>query len=168
MGVVDNWYTILGVPPSASDDEIKLAYRELALIHHPDRKPGDAEAVRKFMRIKAAYKGLLDAKERKTLDLELVYEEEQAFLKAHPPKAPHAEAARRRPLVRDIHRHEAWSAGSLIVFLGALVAVRGFLGVYTGSLTVLVERYLSIGGGRDRAFLMMLAGIIIAILGLSR
>jgi curved DNA-binding protein CbpA len=167
--VVENWYTVLGVPSSASDEEIKLAYRELALIHHPDRNPGDSEAVRKFMRIKAAYKGLLDAKERKTLDLELAYEEEQEFLKSHPTKAAaHHEPARRRPLVKDIHRNQAWSTNSIVVFLGAIVAFRGFLGVYAVTWADLLDKYLSVGGGRDRAFLMMLVGIIIAIFGLSR
>ena len=48
-------YTILGVSRSATDDEIKRAYRELASKYHPDRNGGSAEAEEKMKEINAAY-----------------------------------------------------------------------------------------------------------------
>ena len=48
-------YQILGVSESATDEEIKQAYRKLAKQYHPDRNPGDAEAAKKMQRINAAY-----------------------------------------------------------------------------------------------------------------
>ena len=50
-----NHHKILGVQPGASQDEIKAAYRKLAMQHHPDREGGDEK---KFKEIKAAYEGL--------------------------------------------------------------------------------------------------------------
>ena len=44
-------YKILGVSPTASDDEVKKAYRELAKKYHPDMNPGNAEAEQKFKEI---------------------------------------------------------------------------------------------------------------------
>ena len=51
-------YKILGVSPDASDEEIKKAYRRLAMKYHPDRNPGDAEAARKMQEINAAYEAI--------------------------------------------------------------------------------------------------------------
>ena len=48
-------YSVLGVSPNASDDEVKAAYRRLAKKYHPDLNPGDEEAARKMNEINAAY-----------------------------------------------------------------------------------------------------------------
>ncbi len=48
-------YKVLGVSPNASDEEIKKAYRKLAMQYHPDRNPGDKEAARKMQQINDAY-----------------------------------------------------------------------------------------------------------------
>lgn len=48
-------YSVLGVSPDASDEEIKRAYRKLAKKYHPDLNPGDQEAAKQMQRINAAY-----------------------------------------------------------------------------------------------------------------
>ena len=53
--MIDDPYKVLGVSPDASDEEIKKAYRRLAMKYHPDRNPGDAEAARKMQEVNAAY-----------------------------------------------------------------------------------------------------------------
>ena len=53
-------YQVLGVSPSASDDEIKAAYRRLAKQYHPDRNNGSPEAERKMMQINDAYAQIVE------------------------------------------------------------------------------------------------------------
>jgi molecular chaperone DnaJ len=53
-----DYYTILELPPSASVDEIKRAYRRLAHIYHPDKKGNDPYAAAQFTEIKEAYETL--------------------------------------------------------------------------------------------------------------
>lgn len=60
---MENPYTILGVSPTASTDDIKKAYRALAMRHHPDRNPNSNAEVR-FNAIKRAYELLSDPKKR--------------------------------------------------------------------------------------------------------
>lgn len=63
-----DYYKILGVERKASEDEIKRAYRKLALKHHPDRNPGDAAAEEKFKEINEAYQVLSDPENRSRYD----------------------------------------------------------------------------------------------------
>ena len=53
--MIDDPYKVLGVSPNATDEEIKKAYRSLALKYHPDRNPGDQQAAKKMQQINAAY-----------------------------------------------------------------------------------------------------------------
>jgi DnaJ-class molecular chaperone len=55
INVMDNHYSTLGVAESASQEEIKSAYRKLAMQFHPDRNPGDAAAEENFKKINSAY-----------------------------------------------------------------------------------------------------------------
>ncbi len=63
-----DYYESLGVEKSASADEIKKAYKKLALKYHPDRNPGDQEAIEKFKEAASAYDVLSDADKRARYD----------------------------------------------------------------------------------------------------
>ena len=63
-----NYYQILGVSREAKADEIKKAFRQLALQCHPDRNPGDKEAEERFKGISEAYGVLIDPEKRQSYD----------------------------------------------------------------------------------------------------
>ena len=63
-----DYYAVLGVPASASQDEIKKQYRKLAAKHHPDKNPNDPKAADTFKAISEAYQTLGDADKRKQYD----------------------------------------------------------------------------------------------------
>ena len=63
-----DYYAVLGVPRSASDDDIKKAYRKLAMQYHPDRNGGSREAEERFKEITEAYDVLRDASKRSAYD----------------------------------------------------------------------------------------------------
>ena len=63
-----DYYEVLGVSKSASADEIKSAYRKLAMKYHPDRNPGDEEAKAKFQEASEAYEVLSNDEKRQRYD----------------------------------------------------------------------------------------------------
>ena len=63
-----DYYEVLGVSKSASDDEIKKAYKKMAIKYHPDRNPGDKEAEEKFKEAAEAYDVLRDPQKRQRYD----------------------------------------------------------------------------------------------------
>ncbi len=63
-----DYYKILGVAKNASEDDVKKAYRKLAMKYHPDRNPGDKTAEDKFKEINEAYEVLRDPQKRSRYD----------------------------------------------------------------------------------------------------
>jgi molecular chaperone DnaJ len=63
-----DYYEVLGSSRSATADEIRKAYRKLAMQYHPDRNPGNKEAEAKFKELSEAYEVLSDAEKRKQYD----------------------------------------------------------------------------------------------------
>lgn len=62
------FYDLLGINRDASDDDIKKAYRKMAMKYHPDRNPDSKDAEEKFKEIKEAYEVLSDSQKRATYD----------------------------------------------------------------------------------------------------
>lgn len=79
-------YEILGVPPDATQDDIKAAYRALAKAYHPDLNPGDPEAERRFKDISAAFAIIGDPDQRRRYDageIDGLGEERRGFYRRH-------------------------------------------------------------------------------------
>ena len=63
-----DYYEVLGVDKNASADDIKKAYRKMAIKYHPDKNPGDKEAEEKFKEAAEAYSVLSDADKKARYD----------------------------------------------------------------------------------------------------
>ena len=68
MAAKRDYYEVLGVEKNASADQIKKAYRALAIKYHPDKNPGDKEAEEKFKEATEAYSVLSDPDKRAKYD----------------------------------------------------------------------------------------------------
>src|SRR3954470_6957567 len=63
-----DYYKVLDVPRTATEADVKKAYRRLAMKYHPDRNPGDKDAEEKFKEAKEAYEVLCDSEKRGIYD----------------------------------------------------------------------------------------------------
>ena len=71
-----DYYEILGVEQNATIEQIKEAYRTLALKYHPDKNPGDKEAEAKFVEINKAYEVLSDPETKTAYDTKIIQPDE--------------------------------------------------------------------------------------------
>ena len=68
---MEDYYNTLNVSNNADEDQIKQAYRALAMKYHPDKNPDNKIAEEKFKRISEAYSVLSDSQKRKEYDLSM-------------------------------------------------------------------------------------------------
>lgn len=71
--MITNYYHILGVSVSATAKELKIAYKKLAILYHPDKHQGNTYFEEKFKLVNEAYQTLSDPKKRANYDLKLLY-----------------------------------------------------------------------------------------------
>lgn len=109
-----DFYETLGVPRDARPEEIKAAYRALALRRHPDLNAGNPRAAELFMRLQAAYETLENPLRRARYDL-------TRAMKARPSVPVPAERPPPRQSDRPAH---------LLILIGALMSLRGFAGIF--------------------------------------
>src|SRR5947207_5840862 len=84
-----DYYAVLGVPRTATEKEIKSAYRKLARKHHPDVNTGNKDAEEKFKAINEANEVLSDPEKRKKYDeLGAHWKEYESWQRANPGKEP--------------------------------------------------------------------------------
>ena len=67
--MAENFYDILGINVNSNSSEIKKAYRALSMKYHPDKNPGDNEAVGKFQKLSEAYETLSDPVKKEEYDM---------------------------------------------------------------------------------------------------
>lgn len=70
---MENYYDILNITKNAGEEEIKKAFRTLAMQYHPDKNPGDKIAEEKFKKVNEAYSVLSDPIKKRDYDLKLQY-----------------------------------------------------------------------------------------------
>ncbi|MBI2384409.1 MAG: J domain-containing protein [Elusimicrobia bacterium] len=133
-------YEILGVPPDAKPEEIKAAYRTLALRRHPDLNAGDPRAGERFMRIQAAYETLGNPYRRARYDLGRSWR-----------RSAVSDASKRVP--------PRGSGARLLMLVGALIALRGFAGLVLFPEDAFVPEWLLPRAGRDASFRLYVVGM---------
>ena len=163
MGGRTNHYAVLGVPRTASMDEIRAAFRKLALKHHPDMKVRDArggkDSHEDFLQIHAAYKVLSNPTKRKRYDMGVA---PTRMWGTHGVKD--TEHAKRRSFV--MYDIDAWEAGHGLGKYGKgkgptfsyASSVKSFGGGSNAKLNKHQEFFLRRLNGRNRRRLCTLVG----------
>ncbi|MDP3543698.1 MAG: J domain-containing protein [Elusimicrobiota bacterium] len=139
-------YAILGVPRDAKPDEIKAAYRALALRRHPDLNAGDPRAAELFMRLQAAYETLGNPYLRARYDL------------AHSLRRPEGRPAAPAPA-------PSGRPARLLMLLGALLSLRGFAGVFLDPRDAFVPDWLLAPDDLGRSLRLYVTGTALILCG---
>lgn len=140
---MQNYYDILGVNREADVEEIKTAYRKLALKYHPDRHGGSIEHEEHFKKISSAYHVLSDPARRRKYDLRHLYVRSPApprpASRSAPPKPNQARRPRRRPSFKEKQKMEKKVYS--ILTLAFVVFVSLGIGVYYLMNHIAARRY---------------------------
>jgi curved DNA-binding protein CbpA len=102
-----NYYIVLGVPNTASFEEIKAAYRELAKKYHPDKNPGNKAAEDFFKEVQEAYTVLSNPEKRKKFDLRFAYGQAQETNRKKTYSAPYTGNAYQYAQQQAQYKHQA-------------------------------------------------------------
>lgn len=100
-------YQILGVSEQASAEEIKKAYKKLAVLYHPDKNPGNLAAEEHFKEINLAYQTLVNPEKRSRYDFKLYYQRAQPTSEA--PNAPTRKRRKYSPIKRKFIYSKRWN-----------------------------------------------------------
>gem|GEM_PF-2083017 len=160
-----DYYQLFGVAPTASEAEIKAAYRRLALRWHPDRNGGDAAAEAQFKGINEAYQTLGDPERRARYDLTRFY---AAFGETPPTPRPRREPRRppppggyspRRPAYRTPNAAEwrLWGRWGVViaVFLSLLILAKEPIDRWHGVLEWQAANRLLVEGDTTEALIQL-------------
>lgn len=154
---IQNYYTILGISPAASQAQIRAAYRKLAFLYHPDRNPGKPEAEEKFKMIAEAYQVLEDSSSRARYDRLLAGLVQPAVAVQRPDGRKKSKAKSREQLEEE-HKKDyeqrvaTWSYTQRIGLAGLLA--------YAGWLLVFRNWYMDVQSA-DPAYIF--AGVVVYI-----
>ena len=117
-------YAVLGLARGATDEEIRVAFRNLAVENHPDKYPNDAKAAMRFKRINAAYQVLRDAEKRDQYDqLTAPIEDFSGDAALARPVAPASVPPRGQPEIRYRRRRVRRVRKGWSLFVGTLLSV---------------------------------------------
>ena len=125
---IKNFYAVLGVGSTASQEEIKLAYRKLAKRFHPDRNPGDKQNEERFKEISEAYNVLSGEESRKKYDLKFHYTSNSRSEKKYNPGAtqreqPKFRVKKERPPTAAEKRATRWIFGTVVAFVITIIVM---------------------------------------------
>jgi curved DNA-binding protein CbpA len=123
----DNYYTVLGIAPTASLLEIRRAYRELSKLYHPDTTELPApQAIAQFQRLNEAYSTLSNAERRSLYDIKIGYARQPSTPLAH---SPQYSSAYLDPTDRPLSGGEIFALFTLVLTLIACLLLAFIVGM---------------------------------------